>query len=231
MIKGEKKREEIILTAETLFCKQGYEKTGIQEIIDLLHTSKGSLYHHFTSKESLLEEICRRRVQKQAELVYPNMSTKGPASDNLNTLFSGMMPLESEKVTFLLMLLPVFELPEGRNIISSYCEALTNAFWPMISDQLISGTISGECYCTDAARSAKLCCLLLNNLWVGLCTSILHDSKVQREIDYSELLADIDLHRDSLEKMITLPFGTLKLIGLPELQQLIRLIQFHWNRT
>ena len=61
MIKGDRKREEIIRTAETLFCRQGYEKTGIQEIIDLLHTSKGSFYHHFASKEMLLAYRIRQR--------------------------------------------------------------------------------------------------------------------------------------------------------------------------
>jgi len=229
MIKGDRKREEIIRTAETLFCRQGYEKTGIQEIIDLLHTSKGSFYHHFASKEMLLEEICRRPVQDQAAIVLGRMSEQGPASFNLNVLFSGMMPLTGEKLTFLLMLLPVFNLPEGRNIRSGYCESLTAAFHPLITDQLISGTISGECYCPDAERTGRLCCLLLNDLWCRLCSMLISALEDKREPDTGDMLAETDICRNALEKIISAPFGSLELINLTELKQMIGQIRLHWN--
>ena len=64
MKKGEIRKQEILSTAEELFCRKGYEQTSIQDIIDRLNTSKGSFYHHFTSKESLLEEICDYRAEQ-----------------------------------------------------------------------------------------------------------------------------------------------------------------------
>ena len=42
MKKGELKKQEIMETAEILFCKKGYEQTSIQDILDKLKTSKGS---------------------------------------------------------------------------------------------------------------------------------------------------------------------------------------------
>ena len=62
MRKGDLKKQEILKTAESRFCRFGYETTSVQDILDDLHTSKGSFYHHFESKESLLEEICRSRA-------------------------------------------------------------------------------------------------------------------------------------------------------------------------
>ena len=65
--KGDIRKQEILDMAETLFCRNGYEQTGIQEILDRLKISKGSFYHHYISKESLLEAMCRKRAVQFAE--------------------------------------------------------------------------------------------------------------------------------------------------------------------
>jgi AcrR family transcriptional regulator len=45
-------------SAEELFMRQGYEKTSMQQIASRSGLTKGALYHHFDSKESLLERMC-----------------------------------------------------------------------------------------------------------------------------------------------------------------------------
>ena len=62
MKKGDLKRSSILETAERLFFEKGYEQTSIQDILDALSMSKGGFYHHFTSKEAILSEICDNRV-------------------------------------------------------------------------------------------------------------------------------------------------------------------------
>ncbi|MVM36813.1 TetR family transcriptional regulator [Spirosoma sp. HMF3257] len=47
-------RERIIDTASRLFYKQGYNLTGINQLIDEAGVAKASLYQHFSSKEELL---------------------------------------------------------------------------------------------------------------------------------------------------------------------------------
>ncbi|MEO1010906.1 MAG: TetR/AcrR family transcriptional regulator [Bacteroidota bacterium] len=47
-------RQHIITKASELFYAKGYNKTGINEIIDKAGIAKATLYHHFKSKE----EIC-----------------------------------------------------------------------------------------------------------------------------------------------------------------------------
>ena len=64
MKKGDLRKQEILDTAEMLFCRNGYEQTGIQEILDRLKISNGSFYHHYVSKEALLDGICRRRAEQ-----------------------------------------------------------------------------------------------------------------------------------------------------------------------
>ncbi|MCH9277090.1 TetR/AcrR family transcriptional regulator [Bifidobacterium amazonense] len=48
----------ILAAAKKLFAEQGYEKTTIQDIVDELgDLSKGAIYHHFKSKEAMLERL------------------------------------------------------------------------------------------------------------------------------------------------------------------------------
>ena len=67
MRKGELKKKAILETAESLFLEKGYQETAIDEILSRLSTSKGSLYHHFESKQQILEEICREKMLASAE--------------------------------------------------------------------------------------------------------------------------------------------------------------------
>lgn len=54
-------REQIIQTASRLFYEQGYNLTGINQIIAEAGVAKASLYYHFPSKEDLCVEYLQRR--------------------------------------------------------------------------------------------------------------------------------------------------------------------------
>ncbi|HID1127870.1 TPA: TetR/AcrR family transcriptional regulator [Clostridioides difficile] len=51
----------LILDVSTrLFSTKGYDKTSLQDIINETKLSKGAIYHHFASKEDILETIFNR---------------------------------------------------------------------------------------------------------------------------------------------------------------------------
>ncbi|PZR27088.1 MAG: TetR family transcriptional regulator [Citrobacter freundii] len=53
-------RDQIMDTASRLFYDQGYNNTGINQIIEEAGIAKASLYQHFRSKEDLLMEYLER---------------------------------------------------------------------------------------------------------------------------------------------------------------------------
>lgn len=56
-------RRELILTAATRrFAEYGFEATTVRQIADDVNILSGSLYHHFATKEEILEEIVRDAV-------------------------------------------------------------------------------------------------------------------------------------------------------------------------
>lgn len=51
------RRGELLATAAEVFARQGYDATTVREIADAAGILAGSLYYHFDSKESMLDEI------------------------------------------------------------------------------------------------------------------------------------------------------------------------------
>ncbi|MBS1946540.1 MAG: TetR/AcrR family transcriptional regulator [Bacteroidetes bacterium] len=57
-------REQIVATADRLFYAQGYNLTGINQIVEEAGVAKASLYYHFPSKEDLCVAYLQRRAEK-----------------------------------------------------------------------------------------------------------------------------------------------------------------------
>ncbi|MFC5918809.1 TetR/AcrR family transcriptional regulator [Streptomyces pulveraceus] len=51
------RRRELLATAAEVFAAQGYNATTVREIADAAGMLAGSLYYHFDSKESMIDEI------------------------------------------------------------------------------------------------------------------------------------------------------------------------------
>ncbi|MDE7262512.1 MAG: TetR/AcrR family transcriptional regulator [Oscillospiraceae bacterium] len=58
--------EKILTAARKLFLEKGYEKTTIQDIVDQLGgLTKGAVYHHFKSKEEIMDAIGDKMFQER----------------------------------------------------------------------------------------------------------------------------------------------------------------------
>jgi len=51
------RREELLAIAARLFAQKGFRNTTVRDIADAAGILSGSLYHHFDSKESMVDEI------------------------------------------------------------------------------------------------------------------------------------------------------------------------------
>ncbi len=58
--RSEETISQIISAATELFCRLGYDATGVAEICSKADVSKGAFYHHFPSKQALFLTILER---------------------------------------------------------------------------------------------------------------------------------------------------------------------------
>ena len=231
MRKGDLRKQEILATAEALFCSKGYEQTSIQDIIDRLNSSKGSFYHHYVSKVSLLEGICIKRANE----IYVEASTAvrddRQAVENLNSLLSGMIPFHHEKLSFLLMLLPTFSLAEGKTVRFTYCEALTKQFRQSVISWLALGHENCLLVCHDPENTSDLILTIVNRLWTTVSDMILRAEENNTEADIPDILTLTECCRNSIERMLSLPYGSLVLLDIPSIQHTCRQIHNHWIQS
>src|SRR6201989_3595558 len=54
---GTSRRDELLGIAADLFAERGFKNTTVRDIADAAGILSGSLYHHFDSKESMVDEI------------------------------------------------------------------------------------------------------------------------------------------------------------------------------
>ena len=63
-------------TAEELFIEKGFEKTSLQDIIDISGISKGAIFHHFKSKEDIFSSVIDKHYNYIAQKMNEELNTK-----------------------------------------------------------------------------------------------------------------------------------------------------------
>jgi len=61
---AEERRNEILDAAEQLFNRQGYEGTSTNDILAKVGIARGTLYHHFSSKEKIMDALIERQTER-----------------------------------------------------------------------------------------------------------------------------------------------------------------------
>ncbi|MEF3696096.1 TetR/AcrR family transcriptional regulator [Desulfolutivibrio sp.] len=60
----DKRRATLLDTAQTVFLEKGYEATTVNDILDAAGLSKGGFYHHFKSKDDVLDALRVRYTRR-----------------------------------------------------------------------------------------------------------------------------------------------------------------------
>ncbi len=227
MRKGEIKKQEILNTAETLFCRKGYEETSVQDILDALHTSKGSFYHHYVSKESLLDAMCEKRAEQIAHSALAESEKKGTPLEKLNCMISSLIPLAGERLSFLMMILPVFSSAQGRSIRNSYCDALQRNFQEPVATAIRDCKEDGTADVFDPESGAVILLTIANQFWCDLCDIMI--AQARKDMEMPDVSGMIREYRMAMERILSAPYGSIDLISLKETLMLFAQIRTHWK--
>lgn len=73
--------EKILTVATTLFSEKGFDKTSIQDIVESIGMSKGAIFHHFKSKEHILEAV----IERQFHYAYEMLEELVNSTDAINS--------------------------------------------------------------------------------------------------------------------------------------------------
>ncbi|OMB93829.1 TetR family transcriptional regulator [Mycobacterium sp. NS-7484] len=83
---GRTAREEILDAAAELFTNHGYASTSTRRIADAVGVRQASLYHHFATKDDILDALLGGTVDEALRLGTEMLEAQGPAVQRLHTL-------------------------------------------------------------------------------------------------------------------------------------------------
>ncbi|MGW0159752.1 TetR family transcriptional regulator KstR2 [Mycobacterium sp. NPDC003323] len=81
------RRDELLQLAATMFAERGLKATTVRDIADSAGILSGSLYHHFKSKEQMVEEVLRDFLDWLFERYQQVLATESTPLDRLQGLF------------------------------------------------------------------------------------------------------------------------------------------------
>jgi AcrR family transcriptional regulator len=111
---AELRRNEILDVAQRLFYAKGYDDTSIQEIIDAVGIAKGTFYHHFESKQELLDHVIDRMfIEALAPLEETVADTRLNGIEKLQELYLAIGIWKAENKEFFYELVEAFHRPEN----------------------------------------------------------------------------------------------------------------------
>lgn len=83
---GTTAREQILDAAAELFTTHGYASTSTRRIADEVGVRQASLYHHFATKDDILDALLAGTVDDALRLGAELLDSPGPAAQHLHTL-------------------------------------------------------------------------------------------------------------------------------------------------
>lgn len=150
-----------------LFLEKGYEHTSIQDIVNNLGgLSKGAIYHHFKSKEDILDGVMNKLYQNNANetdhLRQLEKNKNMTGLQKLQSLFT--TALESPRQDDMFQMAPDFlKNPQmlAMQLEGIYKESVPHFVQPIIEEGVADGSIK-----TDYPKELAEMILLLINIWL-----------------------------------------------------------------
>ena len=153
-MKENKTKEVLLITATQLFSENGYEATGVRDILQACGVSTGSFYHFFSSKESIFEAVIERYLQGYTERIGSIFTNEDKSFSARINLFFEELKKTSDGYYHKLQ---GYHMHESMQLLLH--EQTLRRIHPYIRDALDTGIRNGSirpCLDTDAATLATV---------------------------------------------------------------------------
>lgn len=100
-------QRQILEIAVQVFIEQGYDATSVSSLADRLGLSKSALYHHYASKERLLELALDEAMGALEAVLLEHGAATGSAGERLEHVLRGAVRVLVDKLSYVTLLLRV----------------------------------------------------------------------------------------------------------------------------
>ena len=148
-----------------LFTEQGYEHTTIQDIVDALGMSKGAIYHHFKSKEDILDRINDRYYEN---LEWFSDPAKLPGRNGLEKLRHAFRHFLTDPAKREVDRLAIHHIVKNPKIALLTLESTFRDAAPYVEGMIRLGMADGSLPGVTHPHEIAEVLMLLTNVWTGM---------------------------------------------------------------
>ncbi len=137
---AEKRKSEILDVAEQLFAEKGFDNASTNDIIGQIGIARGTLYHHFKSKEEILDAIVERMTREkimQAESIIEDQSI--PITERLTLSFLALNVNSKAGIA----VLEQMHKPQNALLHQKMQESVVRGVVPLMEKLIREGNASG----------------------------------------------------------------------------------------
>ena len=187
--------DKILTVSEKLFLENGFEKTSTQNIMDVTGISKGTIFHHFRSKEEILAAVMSRQFDKAERRIRGWLAEMGSltAKEKITALFDRTFGNDSTSAIVLLAI--EFQSP---HMIVANLQDCVGRTAPIIAGLIREGAQDGSII-TDFPDECAQVFLMLYNVWCDPVTLKCDTETLRRRmtfVQYTMKLWGVDVVSD-----------------------------------
>ena len=173
-------REAILTVAVDAFNEFGYDATSIAVLAERLGVSKSALYHHFASKEQMLDKALNLALDGLEGVLHEQRGTGGSASERLERVLRGAVHVLVERLPSVTLLLRL----RGNTEVERNAMARRRAFDRSVTQLVIEARDEGSLRSDIDARVAE-------RLLFGMINSIVEWYRPEGPEDADRLADDV----------------------------------------
>ena len=203
--KPEETRRKILEVSKELFLEKGFDNTSIQDIIDRLGgLTKGVIYHHFESKNEILQSIISENNQ---QILNYNWRGETGLEKIQNSLMDSFSNFEQQRLVYSASIM----LRSPRLLGEQYLNLFSD-FLPVIREKVFEGVKDNSIKTEYPKELADLIILTLN-IWIGFQISIYSVEELKSKMNFIKLTFEglgVQLITDEMMEIIFKLFDHLK---------------------
>ena len=198
-------RKKILEVSKNLFLEKGFDNTSIQDIIDGLGgLTKGVIYHHFESKDEILQSIVSENNQ---EILNYNWRGDTALKKIQNSLMDAFSNLKYQRLVYSVSIM----LRSPRLLGEQYL-SLFSDFLPEIRKKVYEG-VKDESIKTEYPEELADLIILTLDVWIGFQISVFSVEELKRKMNFIKLTFEglgVELISDEMMEVIFQLFDHLK---------------------
>jgi AcrR family transcriptional regulator len=225
---AEIRKQEVLECAMRLFGSQGYEQTSINQIIAELGISKGAFYHHYSSKEDLIEALGAMYAEEATARARSVLEDETlDAFGRLSMFLSRMRNMKTESAAELQAAFAPIFLERNSGLYERTQAAVNNVVRPILTRIIAEGIADRTFDAPDAEAAADVMLHLMASTRPLIAALYASTNQLDVERQISRLVTRMRYLGTVIDRMLGIPEGSIELAD----EQSICMIAQAWRES